>query len=36
LITPIGFFFVFLALMWVFIASIWLFVSARTQSDQQS
>jgi hypothetical protein len=36
LITPIGFFFVFLALMWVFIASIWLFVSARTQSDQHS
>jgi hypothetical protein len=34
LITPIGFFFVFVALLWVLIVSIWLYVNARTLSDQ--
>jgi hypothetical protein len=34
LITPIGFFFVYLALLWVFIVSVWLYVNARTLSDQ--
>ena len=36
LITPVGFIFVYLALVWVFVTSIWLFVSTRSFDDPET